>query len=649
MAKRALIIFFVLLMFSPIYTYAYLPGPNIIKRCPHCGQLIIEGSAISGNTFGAQFWTDGKVEAAMLPGLLRLVGCPGCSSFFWLDEAQVIDNEELSNETIKSYIIPSKDDYYSLLDHPPKDLAKEKYIRIRAWWASNDERRNNKDTKAINLSGQAVKNLESLYDLLSNKDPEDRLTKAEVARELGQFEGALRLLDFPFPNERAQDKIAIKYLVINKETMVKKREAIIEEVFKNMGMEALPLLLDGINPKGDFYRIRELFMSMPTRLGKTAVDQIIKILTDDSNPVLQTKAAYALGKLKIKKAVLPLIQALKAKDWIVRESAAIALGQLGDSQAVDALIMAINDKSIHVRAYSVQALGIIKNIRAFEPLIATLKDDNIDLKIYTLNALIELGDLRAVEPIIPLLKDKNCLVQNAAAKILGWFKDPRAVEPLLLLLNDENIIVEIAAIKALGMIKDCRAVKPLIEMLKREDYFIKTYASFALGELGDPLAIEGLIKVHKQMIKLYGDYEYAKSLQNILFGFAACMGEVKDITAVEEAFTAYKREIIALKSDDEDTYVASIFAYRTLESALWKLEDPIVNYAYSKANRLANGNRLQNATEALGKLKAISTVGLLKTAFRDKDVHRNIRNAAKRSLKMILGDDYEELPSERKK
>ena len=42
----------------------------------------------SGNTFGARQWTDGKMEAPMLPDLPRVTRCHACGGFFWVERAR---------------------------------------------------------------------------------------------------------------------------------------------------------------------------------------------------------------------------------------------------------------------------------------------------------------------------------------------------------------------------------------------------------------------------------------------------------------------------------------------------------------------------------------------------------------------------------
>jgi uncharacterized Zn finger protein len=55
-----------------------IPGPTVIYECSSCGKHIEQQTIVSGNTFGARFWTDGKVDAPMLPDEPWLVKCQHC-------------------------------------------------------------------------------------------------------------------------------------------------------------------------------------------------------------------------------------------------------------------------------------------------------------------------------------------------------------------------------------------------------------------------------------------------------------------------------------------------------------------------------------------------------------------------------------------
>jgi len=69
-------------------------------------------------------------------------------------------------------------------------------LRILAWWRSNDTFRNEPESKSSGVTCENElwrKNLKTLADILS-KDQQDMLLKAEVLRELGEFESAKNIL-----------------------------------------------------------------------------------------------------------------------------------------------------------------------------------------------------------------------------------------------------------------------------------------------------------------------------------------------------------------------------------------------------------------------------------------------------------------------
>jgi len=52
---------------------------------------------MSGNTFGATFWTDGKRDAPMLPDLPEFVKCPHCKLLLWINEQEELLDAEGQN------------------------------------------------------------------------------------------------------------------------------------------------------------------------------------------------------------------------------------------------------------------------------------------------------------------------------------------------------------------------------------------------------------------------------------------------------------------------------------------------------------------------------------------------------------------------
>jgi HEAT repeat protein len=199
------------------------------------------------------------------------------------------------------------------------------------------------------------------------------------------------------------------------------------------------------------------------KISRTAEEKIIKIIE----------------KLK---HVNSLIKVLKYKrDPSVRRSAAKALGRIGDKRAVEPLIQALKDENYCVREEAAWALGDIGDTRAVEPLIQSLKeiDTDRDVRHSAAGALGRIGDKRAVEPLLLALKDKNNQnVQRQAAWSLGQIRDERAIKPLILILKDadgyENWCVRYCAVRALRQMQNANIAEHVIYLLKDEVIANKT-------------------------------------------------------------------------------------------------------------------------------------------------------------------------------
>lgn len=203
-----------------------LPGPTIIRKCSSCGGFIKQSTIRSGNTFGATCWTDGKKITPMLPETPRLIKCRLCEGLIWLDEQEKvgeIDLRERDDNKFKGacpYIIPVFQDYLAKLEMGVSDEETEFYLRNRAWWAGNDERRREEPDKP--MSGEEISNLRAFLALLDKEEHESqRLLKAEAMRELGMFEEAKALLSWSFSEEISQAVAIISELIEQKITSVR--------------------------------------------------------------------------------------------------------------------------------------------------------------------------------------------------------------------------------------------------------------------------------------------------------------------------------------------------------------------------------------------------------------------------------------------
>jgi len=178
-----------------------VPGPIEIKKCTNCSGLVKGFTLISGNTFGATYWSDGKCETPMLPDYPRLVICPHCKDPTWVDALEVIGeiqwdrdgSEQREFEGAALPILLTLNDYLTLLEKEVNDSGKEYYIRQRAWWKGNDQRRNSPIN--ITMSSEEEQNLKKFAELIDETETNGLIMRGEVMRELGRFDAAKALLE----------------------------------------------------------------------------------------------------------------------------------------------------------------------------------------------------------------------------------------------------------------------------------------------------------------------------------------------------------------------------------------------------------------------------------------------------------------------
>ncbi|MDP8233546.1 MAG: HEAT repeat domain-containing protein [Candidatus Saelkia tenebricola] len=234
-----------------------------------------------------------------------------------------------------------------------------------------------------------------------------------------------------------------------------------------------------------------------------------------------------MEKLKAKKNIKGLIRLLQnKKDYSMRSFAVEALGDIKDKRAVEPLIVILKNSDENIRERAVEALGRIGDLRGVEPLIEILKDEKCCVRISAVKALRNLGykplsnsekifyliasqdwneiakiGETAIEPLINIMKDEA--IRDRAAEALGKIGSARSVEPLITLLNDKNYMVRISAAEALGKIRDERAVEPLIQIMTDENYNVRMSAAKALSKIGDERALEYTITLLKDNKNYY--------------------------------------------------------------------------------------------------------------------------------------------------
>ncbi len=206
-------------------------GPDEVIACPRCRELARYQSLVSGNTFGAICFSDGKQIAPMLPRLPAVVNCGQCCKCYWIKDALVVGTvegptDEIDPKWTQAPMVeePTAEQYYQAIgDGLAQNIMEERRLRILAWWRDNDFDRGGEAAEDIERRpphSMRKKNLEALIRLASTDTDDEKLLKAEMHRELGDLESAKQLLEQVEASELAYAVKEIRKLCENGETKV---------------------------------------------------------------------------------------------------------------------------------------------------------------------------------------------------------------------------------------------------------------------------------------------------------------------------------------------------------------------------------------------------------------------------------------------
>jgi len=155
------------------------------------------------------------MDAPMLPDLPAIGGCPNCGHTYWFEDAEEIGEIELfAGEASvptewEATPEPITLDEEKVLDAIDDGMAttteKERYLRLMAWHAFNDQFRGDEhhgeDPQPDERQEKNMKEIEEL--LFDSNECGDRFISADVARQLGEFQKAKNILNH-IPPEAAQ-------------------------------------------------------------------------------------------------------------------------------------------------------------------------------------------------------------------------------------------------------------------------------------------------------------------------------------------------------------------------------------------------------------------------------------------------------------
>ena len=221
-----------------------LPGPSYVYKCQSCNGLFVRRSISSGNTSRAKFRSDGQMSAPMLPTTPLLAACPHCkSSIFW-PTAKEVDSYEtydmtgffdgglispenlalraekkakkLKYQDVARYEQASPEQIVEFIQESRFDSSFELPLRLLFWQRCNDERL---EVGRVVLKFDERENLQKLLLLIDQNTDSHRLLRAEILRQLEQFDDARFMLDHDLEEEMAARAEQLMLAIEMKETL----------------------------------------------------------------------------------------------------------------------------------------------------------------------------------------------------------------------------------------------------------------------------------------------------------------------------------------------------------------------------------------------------------------------------------------------
>ncbi len=191
-------------------------GAPIYRQCSHCNKAIEIHPLLEGSHGGSVLWTDGYVDAMMMPEQAIVASCKSCEQVVWLTDLEPL--EEPDEDTVTSYRELKAREYLDLVEKE-SSADKERMLMLRTWaWQKSNHARRRK-AKASPFTDRERNNMFELDALLSDEWENELLMKIELARELGNFEQAEKYMeDVDFSPQ-------VLHLVKQLNQMIKDRES----------------------------------------------------------------------------------------------------------------------------------------------------------------------------------------------------------------------------------------------------------------------------------------------------------------------------------------------------------------------------------------------------------------------------------------
>jgi HEAT repeat protein len=149
---------------------------------------------------------------------------------------------------------------------------------------------------------------------------------------------------------------------------------------------------------------------------------------------------------------------------------------------VGLLLEALASGGENAKVYSASVLSLIEDRRAIAPLMHAVRHDVPAVRAAVAGALWHFADPSTVDVLLEALEDDDEWTRSQAASSLSFMKEERAVAPLLRLLTSDNPSDRSSALRALGSIGDTSTLPTLREHLRDKSQQVRKAAKSALAD-----------------------------------------------------------------------------------------------------------------------------------------------------------------------
>ena len=203
------------------------PGNSQILTCPFCGQKKEIMSLLSGNTCGAELWSDNKQIAPMLPEISYVQKCNTCGKYFIKERQKVVYAKSSISFELGLLTFPEMKEAFEQFAEDKLSRKEEAKIRMMLHHAYNDFYYRDNMKREINENDEKLFHDNALW--LINNVLEDAVIKAEFYREIGEFVKANEQLE-TFSSVKAPNDF-LKEIIVNVRKRIDKADRMVFKIY----------------------------------------------------------------------------------------------------------------------------------------------------------------------------------------------------------------------------------------------------------------------------------------------------------------------------------------------------------------------------------------------------------------------------------